>query len=154
MKWVRATPASVVDYCFRLLSYYWWINLLEIDWNCNLSPMTFLINLPIMLSKTMDQKALEESYDLLLGLGIIIDVETCNGQWPSSIQVLAILISFLRHTISLTYLLRCLYYNLFSSGVDELLHFAIALVSSSSKNSPYFRTCLLGISSSKSKSTW
>ena len=42
--------------------------------------MTFLINLPIMLSKTMDQKALEESYDLLLGLGIIIDVETCNGQ--------------------------------------------------------------------------
>ena len=42
--------------------------------------MTFLINLPIMVSKTMDQKALEELYDFLLGLEINIDAETCNGQ--------------------------------------------------------------------------
>jgi len=44
--------------------------------------MTFLINLLIVLSKTIGQKALEESYDSLLGLGIMMDIETlkCDGQ--------------------------------------------------------------------------
>jgi len=44
--------------------------------------MTFLINLLIVLSKTIDQKALEELYDFLLGLGIMMDIETlkCDGQ--------------------------------------------------------------------------
>jgi len=49
---------------------------LEIDWNCNLLLITFSISLLIMLSKMIGLKALEELYDSLLGLGIIMDVET------------------------------------------------------------------------------
>ena len=43
--------------------------------------MIFLINLLIVLSKTIGQKVLEESYDSLLGLGIMMDIETlkCNS---------------------------------------------------------------------------
>jgi len=43
--------------------------------------MTFLISLPNILSKTIGLKALEESYDFLLGLEIMMDVKTlkCNG---------------------------------------------------------------------------
>ena len=35
--------------------------------------MTFSMSLPIVLSKTMGQKDLGESYNDLLGLGMIID---------------------------------------------------------------------------------
>jgi len=54
----------------------------EIVGNCNLSPMTFSINLPIVLSRTIGQKVLRKSYNFLLSLGIIMDVETlkCDGQ--------------------------------------------------------------------------
>lgn len=38
--------------------------------------MTFLMSLPIVLSNMMGLNALEESYSSLLGLEIIIDVET------------------------------------------------------------------------------
>ena len=129
---------------------------LEIDWNYNLLPIIFLISLPVVLSKKIGQKALEESYNSLLGLGIIMDVNTlkCIGQWPNSMHALAILISFLRYITSLTILLRCLYDNLSSPRVDKLLHFAIVLMNSSSENRLHFVTFLLGISSSKSKSIW
>ena len=49
---------------------------MEIDWNCNLLLITFSISLLIVLSKMIGLKALEESYDSLLGLGIMMDVET------------------------------------------------------------------------------
>jgi len=49
---------------------------LEINWNCNLLLMIFLISLPIVLSKIIGQKVLGKSYDFLLGLEIIMDVET------------------------------------------------------------------------------
>jgi len=52
------------------------MKLLEINWNCNLLLMIFLISLPIVLSKIIGQKVLGESYDFLLGLEIIMDVET------------------------------------------------------------------------------
>ena len=47
--------------------------------------MIFLISLPIVLSKIIGQKVLGESYDFLLGLEIIMDVETLryDGQWPN-----------------------------------------------------------------------
>jgi len=81
-------------------------------------------------------KALGESYDFLLGLGIITDVKTlkCESQWSSSIYVSAMLISFLRHAMSLTILLKCLHNSLSGPGVDELLHSAIELLNSSSEN--------------------
>jgi len=54
----------------------------EIDWNYNLLLITFLISLPIMLSKTIGLKALGEPYNSLLGLEMIMDIETlkCAGQ--------------------------------------------------------------------------
>jgi len=106
--------------------------------------MTFLINLLIVLSKTIGWKALRESYDSLLGLEIIMDIETLkyDSQWPNLMHVLEILISFLKYVTFLTHLLTCFQDNLSSPGVNKLLHFVI------------FITCLLGISSSKSESTW
>jgi len=40
-------------------------------WNYILSPITFLINLPSMFSKTMGLNNLGELYEDLLGLGMI-----------------------------------------------------------------------------------
>ena len=65
----------MVEHCLRLPSWHGCMKFLDIDWNCNLSPMT-LISLPIVLSKTIGLKALEELYDFLLGLGMMTDVET------------------------------------------------------------------------------
>jgi len=44
--------------------------------------MTFSISLPIVLSKTMGRKDLEESYNDLLGLEMIMDEDLlkCIGQ--------------------------------------------------------------------------
>jgi len=58
------------------------MKLFEIEWNCNLSPMTFSMSFPNMLSRTIDLKALGELYEFLLGLGMMMDVDTlkCKGQ--------------------------------------------------------------------------
>ena len=45
---------------------------LATTWNWILSPITFLINLPSILSKTIGLNDFGESYDVLLGLEIII----------------------------------------------------------------------------------
>jgi len=110
------------------------MKLLEIAWNCNLSLMTFLNNLPVVLSKTIDWKVLGESYDFLLDLRMIMNIETLkfNGQWSNSMHALAITINFLRHVTSLIHFLKCLYNSLLDSRVDELLNFAMVLVSSTS----------------------
>ena len=52
------------------------MKLLEINRNCNRSPIIFSKSLPVVLSNTMGQNDLVESYDTLLGLGIIIVVDT------------------------------------------------------------------------------
>ena len=64
------------------------------------------------------------------------------------------LMNFLRYTASLMILLRCLYDNLSSPGVDELLHFVIELINFSSEKSFHLIVGLLGISSSKFVSIW
>ena len=51
-------------------------------------------------------------------------------------------------------LLRCLYDNLSSPGVNKLLHFAIKLINFSSENSFHLIVGLLGVSSSKFVSIW
>ena len=109
----------------------------EIDWNCNLLLMTFLMSLPIVLSNMMGLNALEESYSSLLGLEIIIDVETLEyvGQWPSSKYASVILIIFLKYLLSLIILLKCLHDNLSGLGVDELLYLLMELMNSASENS-------------------
>ena len=45
---------------------------LATTWNWILSPITFLINLPSIFSKTIGLNDFGESYEVLLGLEIII----------------------------------------------------------------------------------
>ena len=52
-----------------------WDELRMIEWTCNLLIITFLINLPSALRRKIGQKALGLSYEDLLGLGIIINVD-------------------------------------------------------------------------------
>jgi len=52
------------------------MKLFEIEWNCNLSPMTFLMSFPNILRRIIGLKTLGESYKFLLGLGMIMDVDT------------------------------------------------------------------------------
>ena len=49
--------------------------------------MTFSINLPNVLSRTIGLKDLEESYIFLFSLGIttVVDLLKCEGQNPNSI---------------------------------------------------------------------
>ena len=109
---------------------------LDMMWNWSLSPITFLISFPSMLRSTIGLKNLGESYTVLLGFGITIVIEFLKwlGQYPISIQALAMAIMFPRHILSLTTCLRCLYDNLFGLGADKLLHLTMALMNSSSKN--------------------
>ena len=61
-----------------------------------------------MLSRTIGLNDLRESYDFLLGLGmmIVVDFLKYEGQNPRSIQALAILIIMLRHSSFLRITLR------------------------------------------------
>jgi len=58
--------------------------------------MTFSISFPKVLRRIMGLKDLEESYNSLLGLGMIIidEVLKCKGQNPNSRQALAIPLIF------------------------------------------------------------
>ena len=65
--------------------------------------MTFSISLLTVLRRTIGLKALGKLYDFLLGLGImtIVDLLKCEGQYPTSIQALVMLIMTLRQSSSL-----------------------------------------------------
>ena len=58
------------------------MKLLDIEWNWSLSPIIFLNHLPNVLSSTIGQKYLGESYDDLFSLGMItiVDVLKWEGQ--------------------------------------------------------------------------
>jgi len=125
--------------------------LLEIDKNCSHSPIIFLKSFPVVLSRIVRQNDLVESYKVLFGLRIITVVEVLkwNGQWSKLIHALAILISLSMHFLFLTIFLQCLQNNLFSPGVEELLHLSMALISSAFKKEAQTITSLLGISSKR-----
>ena len=98
--------------------------------------MTFLISLPSVLSKTIGLNVFVESYNTLLGFGIMIDNDILkwDGQWPKSMQASAILMMFWKHISFWAIFLICLQNNLSGPGVNMLLHFKIALLNSSFKN--------------------
>jgi len=72
-------------------------------WNWSLSPITFLINLPSVFKRTIGLNIFGVSYDSLLGLGIMIDVDVLkyDSQYPNSIHALAMLMNLSRHSIFL-----------------------------------------------------
>lgn len=83
---------------------------------------------------------------------MVIDILKCEGQWPSSRHMLAILMIFFKHILSLIIHLRCLYESLSRLGVEELLHLAIELINSSSEKAPHDDDMKDGISSRMSSS--
>ena len=81
---VRKVPTLEVDCYLSSPNWYGCTKLLEIVWNCILSPMTFSINLPSMFNNAMGWKDLGESYNDLFGFGMIIHVKVLKweGQCP------------------------------------------------------------------------
>jgi len=102
----------------------------------------------------MGLNTLEESYDFLLSFGMMMDDEflKCKGQYPNSKHASAILMILLRHTESLMMILRCLHNSLLGPKVNELLHFMIELINSTSENGGHEESHLFGTSFSKLKS--
>jgi len=156
MMWVRATPASIVNLNLRPLSWLGWIKLFEAVLNWRHSPMTFSISLPTVLRRTIGLKALGESYDFLLGLGItiIVDLLKWESQYPTSIQALVMLIITLRQLSSLRIVFKWLHDNLSGPGADELLQLASASLNSSFEKVGQDEMGLSVISSRISTSTW
>jgi len=78
---------------------------------------------------------LGESYEALLGLEMIIDINILkyNGQYPKLIYMLAMLTRFFKYISSLTITLRCFQDTLFGLGIDKSLYLMIALSNSSIK---------------------
>jgi len=111
---------------------------------------------PKVLSKTIGLKDLGESYDSLLGLGMIIidDILKSFGQYSKSIQALAILMTLVIQSSSFIMDLRCLYNSLPSPGVDELLQLSKAILNFSFENRAQIEICLFSISSRMLMSTW
>jgi len=70
--------------------------------------MTFLINLPNVLSRTIGLKDLEESYVFLFSLEIttVVDLLKYKGQNPNSIQALPMEMMLFRYSSSLRTILR------------------------------------------------
>ena len=64
--------------------------------------MTFLINLPTVLSKMIGLNDLGESYKDLLGLEImtVVDFLKWDGQYPKLMHILAILIILFKQLMS------------------------------------------------------
>jgi len=102
MRWVRVTLASVVDLCLRLPNWHEWMKLFEIVMNYILSPIIFSKSFPIVFNRTIGQKNLGESYNALLGLGMmmVMDVLKWDNQCPKSMQALAISMSLIIHSSS------------------------------------------------------
>ena len=68
---------------------------------------------------------LGELYNSLLDFGMMMDIKVlkCESQYPNSKHTLAILTIFLKHTESLTMILRYLQDSLSGPRFDELLYF-------------------------------
>ena len=92
-----------------------------------------------MFSNMIGLNDFRELYDSLFGFGItiVVDVLKCEGQKPSSRQVLAILVIFFKHVESLRIYLRYLHTSLLEPSIDKLLHLINALVTFSSENKFY-----------------
>jgi len=137
-------------------SWLGWIKLLDTVCNCSLSPMTFLISLPIVLKRTIGLNDLGESYNFLLGLGITIIVEVlkCDGQYPKLMHALAIQMKVSRHSMSSNIILRWFHKRLSGPGAEELLQLDNANLNSSLENSGQDMMDLSLISSRIDVSTW
>jgi len=125
--------------------------LLDIEENCNLSPIIFSKSLLVVLSSIMGQKDLDKLYEVLLGLEImtIDDILKWDGQKPKLVHVLAISISLLVYSSSLMISLKCLQDNLSSPEVNKLLQLSMAFKSSFFEKGAHVVVSLSEISSKR-----
>ena len=102
-----------------------------------------------MFKRTIGQYDLGKSYIDLLDLGImtIVDDLKWDGQYPNSIQALAMSISLAMQSSSLMISLIWLHVNLSRPGADKLLHFLITSINSCLAKEFHSSIGLLGISS-------
>ena len=125
--------------------------MLDIEENCNLSPIIFSKSLLVVLSSTMGQNDLGKLYEVLLGLGIITinNILKWNGQKPKLIHALAISISLLVYSSSLIISLRYLQNSLSDPEVNKLLQLSMALKSSFFEKEAHVVVSLVEISSKR-----
>ena len=73
-------------------------------------PLQQVVATTSVFSSTIGLNIFEISYEVLLGLGIMIDLNVlkCDGQCPKLIHVLAIFIRLLRYELLLIVTLKCL----------------------------------------------
>ena len=109
--------------------------------------MTFSMSFPKVLKRTMGLNYFGESYDSLLGFGMIIVVEVLKwkGQWPNSKHALAMLMIPFRYILSFIMLLRCFYESLSGLETNKLLHLVIELMNSFSEKGTYKDGLMVGI---------
>ena len=126
------------------------MKLFKIVRNCIFSLIIFSKSFPIVFNRTIGHKALGESYNTLLDLGIImvVNVLKWDGQCSKLMHVLEISISLIIHLLFLMILLIWLQDSLSRLEAKELLYFLIVLISFSLENSVHILIFLLGISSS------
>ena len=84
---------------------------------------------------------------------IVVDILKWDGQWPKSIQALALAMSLVMYSSLLIILLIWLQVSLSRLGANKLLHLSIALISSSLENGVHTLATLLGISFKSWRST-
>jgi len=108
------------------------------------------MSFPNVLRRIIGQNIFGESYNTLLGFGMIIkvDILKCNSQWLRSMHILAILTILDRYLSSSTKTLKCFQETWLSSRVDELLYFLIIFLNLFEKFS-YFNKDFKGISSNR-----
>ena len=87
-----------------------------------------VVTTPSIFNRTIGLNVLEVLYNALLGLGMIIDIDTlkCKSQYPKSIYVLVIFKILLRYAEFFIISLKYLQDNLLDPGVKLLLHLLIA----------------------------
>ena len=76
MRYIKIILASVVDHCLKSPSWQRWIVFLDKAWNWSLLLITFSISLPSIFKRIMGLNILEVLYNALLGLGMIIDIDS------------------------------------------------------------------------------
>ena len=128
IKYVKTISASIVEHCLRIPSWQEQIIFFDKAWNWSLSLINFSINLPNIFKRIISLNIFGVSYEVLLGLGMIIDMDVLkyDSQYSNLKYMLAISINLSRHSKSLIISLIYYHNNLSGSGVKSLLHLSIA----------------------------
>ena len=134
--WMRVIPASMVDLNFKPPSWLGWMKLLLTTVNWSLSATTFSMSLPIVLSRTIGQKAFGWSYKGLLGLEIMMveEILKYSGQCPRLMYASAMLTMLVRQELSLVINFKWRQVNLSGPSANESLHLLIANLNSFLEN--------------------